>query len=328
MLQIMESNSRRQLLADIATLYYKDKQTQEEIAKKVGYSRSAVSRLLTEAEDQGIIEITINYPLLREPEFERRLRERYGLEAAFVINAGESSDDHLLQLLGRIGSLFLEQQLRDNMIVGIGWGTSLFEVVNALPHIPFSDISIVQVIGASGSKSDARIDGPDLAAFLASKLNASHQFLHSPLFLDSVAAKDSLSSQKQIRDTLHIANKADMALLGIGTIEIDPQFSSIYRTGFVNDFDIRQIKNNGGIGNFCGVIIDASGKILDIDINHRVMAVDLNVLKANGTKIVGFAAGARKSRAIEAVLNGGWLDVLITDRSAVEFLSSSFQSEV
>lgn len=321
MLQIMENNSRRQLLADIATLYYKDKQTQDEIARKVGYSRSAVSRMLTEAEDQGIIEITINYPLLREPEFERRLRERYGLEAAFVINAGESSDDHLLQLLGRIGALYLEQQLRDNMIVGIGWGTSLFELVNALPHMPFSDISVVQVIGASGTKSDTRIDGPDLAAFLASKLNASHQFLHAPLFLDSVTAKDSLSSQKQIQDTLNMANQANMALLGIGTIEIDAQFSSIYRTGFVNDSDIRQIKNNGGIGNFCGVIVDESGNILDIDINHRVMAVDLNVLKTNGTKIVGVAAGARKSRAIEAVLKGNWLDVLVTDRSAVEFLS-------
>ena len=144
-----------------------------------------------------------------------------------MINAGESSDEHLLQLLGRIGALFLEQQLRDNMIVGIGWGTSLFEMVNALPHMPFSDISVVQVIGASGSKSDTRIDGPDLAAFLASKLNASHQFLHAPLFLDSVAAKNSLISQKQIQDTLNVANQVNMALLGIGTVKSSAG-SSIY----------------------------------------------------------------------------------------------------
>ena len=58
------------------------------------------------------------------------------------------------------------------------------------------------------------------------------------------------------------------------------------------------------------------------------MAVDLNVLKENGTKIVGVAAGARKSKAIDAVLKGGWLDVLITDRTAVEFLSSSLHLEV
>jgi DNA-binding transcriptional regulator LsrR (DeoR family) len=51
------------------------------------------------------------------------------------------------------------------------------------------------------------------------------------------------------------------------------------------------------------------------------MAVDLRKLKSNGRKVIGVAGGARKSRAIKAVLNGGWLDVLITDKSAVEFIS-------
>lgn len=328
MISFMESSTRRQLLADIATLYYKEKNTQEEIAKIVGYSRSAISRLLTEAEDEGIVEININYPLMRVAEIERRLKEDYNLEAAFVINAGESSDDRVLQLLGRMGALYLEQQLRDNMIVGLGWGTSLYELVNSLPSIPYSNISVVQVIGASGSKSDGRIDGPDLTAFLATKLNATHQFLHSPLLLDSEAAKNSLRSQKQIEDTLNLANQADMVLLGIGTIEVDPQFSSIYRSGFVDETDVREIKRKGGICNFCGVIMDDQGSILDIEINHRVMAVNLEKLRANGRKIIGVAAGARKSRAIKAVLNGGWLDVLITDKSAVDFISSMLQTEV
>lgn len=322
MSSIMENSTRRQLLADIATLYFKEKNTQQQIAKKVGYSRSAVSRFLNEAETQGVVEITINYPLLREPDLERRLREKYHIDQAFVVNAGESSDEHILHMLGRLGALYLEQQLRDDMVVGIGWGTSLYELINALPPLPFSNIRVVQVIGASGGKSDARIDGPDLAAFLASKLNASHQFLHSPLLLDSEPAKNSLWAQKQIQDTLNLANQADLVLLGIGTIDVDPRFSSIYRSGFVDEKDIKEIKTKGGTGNFCGLVVGAEGKILNIDINRRVMAVDLSSLKSNGRKIVGVAAGRRKSRAIEAVLDGGWLDVLITDRSALDFLSS------
>jgi len=315
------------LLADVATLYYKEKNTQQEIARKIGYSRSAISRLLSEAEEEGIIEVIINYPLLRDAKLERRLREKYHLEAAYVVNAGNSSDEHLLHLLGRMGALYLERQLRDNMIIGIGWGTSLYEVVNALPFLPLSNVSVVQIIGASGSKSDARIDGPELAASLASKLNASHQFLHSPLLLDSVSAKNSLWAQKQIQDTLKFAHQADIALLGIGTIEIDPRFSSIYRSGFVDDKDVREIKSEGGIANFCGLIIDEMGNVLDIDINHRVMGVDLETLKSNERRIIGIAGGARKSQAIKAVLNGGWLNTLITDKSAVNFLSSQAQLE-
>ena len=208
------------------------------------------------------------------------------------------------------------------MVVGIGWGTSLFDLVNSLPDIPLSKVRVVQVIGASGSKGDARIDGPDLAAFLASKLNASHQFLHAPLFLDSEEACISLKSQKQIKDTLNLANQSDLVLLGVGTIDADPKFSSIFRSGFVNEDEVLQIKNKGGIGNICGLIIDKNGSVMDIDINRRVMAADLPTLKNNGRKIIGVAAGSRKSQAIEAVLAGGWLDVLITDQSAVKSIAA------
>ena len=318
----MDKETRRQLLADIATFYFKEKKTQSQIAHEFGYSRSAISRLLNEAEQEGIIEIIINYPLLRDHALERRLKDKYHLEAAFVINAGQADYAHTLQMVGRLGALYLEQNLRDGMVVGIGWGTSLYDLVNSLPYLPLSKVRVVQVIGASGSKSDVRIDGPDLAALLAGKLNADHQFLHSPLFLDTDEACKSMKSQKQIRDTLNLANQSDLVLLGVGTIDVDPKYSSIFRSGFLNEDEVLQVKNNGGIGNFCGVIIDEKGSVMDIDINRRVMAVDLHTLRSNGRKMVGVAAGSRKSKAIEAVLSGGWLDVLITDQSAVKSIAA------
>ena len=318
----MDKETRGQLLADIATFYYKEKKTQSQIARAFGYSRSAISRLLNEAQREGIIEITINYPLLRDPVIERRLKEKYHLKAAFVINSGQADYAHTLQMVGRLGARYLEQNLRDGMVVGIGWGTSLYDLVNSLPDIPLSKVRVVQVIGASGGKGDARIDGPDLAAFLASKLNASHQFLHSPLFLDSEEACASLKSQKQIQDTLDLANQSDLVLLGIGTIEVDTKYSSIFRSGLLKESEVLQIKNKGGIGNFCGLIIDEAGRIMDIDINRRVMAVDLHALKNNGRKMIGVAAGSGKSQAIKAVLAGEWLDVLITDQSAVDSIAA------
>jgi len=318
---------RRQLLADIATLYYKEKETQAQIGKKFGYSRSAISRLLCEAEQEGIFEIIINFPLLRDTNLERQLKERYCLDRAFVINTGQAHDTLALQMIGQLGALYLEQELYDDMIVGVGWGSSLYELVNALPYMHLSNIRVVQVIGALGSKSDARMDGPDLAAFMAKKLNADHQFLHSPYLLDSEEACATLKSQKQIKDTLDLVYQADLILLGIGTVDVDPHYSSIFRSGFFSKEEILDIKAIGGVGHFCGLIIDENGKIMDIDINRRVMAIDLNKIKPNGRKLVGLAAGARKSRAIEAVLNGGWLDVLITDQFAVNFLSSKLQPE-
>jgi len=312
----MDTDIRRHLLADVASLYYNEKKTQAEIARVFGYSRSAISRMLTEAEESGIVEITINYPLWRDDRLEIRMKELFTLDAAYVINSGSSDYSHNLNLIGRLGAAFLQQNLSDNTVISVGWGTSLFELVNAVPYLPYSDIQVVQIMGASGGKSDRRVDGPDLAANLANKLNASCQILHSPLILDSEEACQTLKGQKQIKSILELGYRSDIVLLGIGTLEVDPLFSSIFRSGFLSEEEVVEVKKQGGVGNFCGVIMDAHGKVLDNEVNRRTMAVDVHRLRSNDCKIVGIAAGSRKSKAIEAVLNGNWLDVLITDSMA------------
>jgi DNA-directed RNA polymerase specialized sigma subunit len=45
----------RRRLAFIANLYYKEKLSQQEIAQQIGISRPQVSRLLTQAEEAGIV---------------------------------------------------------------------------------------------------------------------------------------------------------------------------------------------------------------------------------------------------------------------------------
>ena len=313
----MDSNTRRQLLAEIATLYFKEKMTQSEIGRRMGYSRSAISRLLTEAEGQGIVEINIKYPLSRDSVLERILKEKYHLETAFVVDTLPTSYQSTLQVLGRMGAMFLEQALKDNMVIGIGWGTSLSETVKSLPYLSLSDVRVIQVLGAVGGRSDPHVDGPGVAANFASRLNAEYHVLHSPLFLDNEEACQTLKSQKQIASILEEGTHSDMALLGVGTVEIDPLISSVYRSGFMSEEDILEVKRLGGVSNFCGLMLDRNGQVLNSEVNHRIMAVDLKELRANCGKIIGIAGGEQKSQAIESVLNGKWLDVLITDTAAV-----------
>ena len=108
-----------------------------------------------------------------------------------------------------------------------------------------------------------------------------------------------------------------MVLLGIGTVELDPYYSGIYRSGFMSESDIMEVQRLGGVANFCGLMLDENGKILDSELNHRIMAVDLKQLRKRCGKIVGIAGSEKKSQAIKSVLNGKWLDVLITDTAAV-----------
>ena len=75
----------REKLAQIAEMYYISKLTQQQIAARTGYSRSMISRLLSEAEQEGVVEITINYPHQRNIELEHQLIAMLDLKTARIL---------------------------------------------------------------------------------------------------------------------------------------------------------------------------------------------------------------------------------------------------
>jgi len=313
----MITRNRDILLANIASMYYLERRTQAQIAKKMGYSRSAISRLISEAEDKGIVEIRVHSPIKRNPEMERFLRERYGLNEVIISSSGNLQEQDQLRQVGQLAASYLEKFLHDQIRIGIGWGTSTYETINALPHLQYAGVQIVQVIGAIGGKSDPSIDGPELAAQLAGKLNGSHHYLHSPLILEDVTIKNALMNQKQISDTLEMAYETDVTLLGIGTVDTDRKSSSLLRTGYLDIDGVKEIKKQGGVANFCGYILDAAGNLLDIDINQRIMAISLERLRRMDSHVIAVAGGRKKSKAIEAVIKRNLIDTLISNSEAI-----------
>ena len=79
-------NDRDELLADIAEMYYDGDMTQSVISRVVGVTRSAVSRMLTEARGKGIVEIRVNRPLRFDHTMEQELVSRFGLKQALVLS--------------------------------------------------------------------------------------------------------------------------------------------------------------------------------------------------------------------------------------------------
>ena len=69
------------LLVEVARLYYDHDFSQQQIAEKVGISRPVVSRLLTQAREQGIVRIEIFDPTQEGIELETALQEKYRQES-------------------------------------------------------------------------------------------------------------------------------------------------------------------------------------------------------------------------------------------------------
>src|SRR5919205_212563 len=88
------------LLAAVARRYYLDGQSKIEIAQDLSISRFKVARLLDEARASGLVQIEIRYPGSVDVNLSARLRERYGLRHAVVV---DTADEDPLLLRGHLG---------------------------------------------------------------------------------------------------------------------------------------------------------------------------------------------------------------------------------
>ena len=69
----------RAALIKAARMYFLDGRSQDDVARALGTSRSNVSRMLSAARTQGIVEIRVHDQTTREKELETALRERFEL---------------------------------------------------------------------------------------------------------------------------------------------------------------------------------------------------------------------------------------------------------
>ncbi|MFW5943464.1 MAG: sugar-binding transcriptional regulator [Chloroflexota bacterium] len=296
-------------LAQIAAWYYEENLPQNEIAQRIGRSRSMVSRLLQEARDQGLVEIRVRHPMKRDASMEARLQETFGLQQVRVLAQPPADYELMLQRLGALGAQQLQEYLDDSMCVGLSWGTAVHAVVEAMPDTPLQNATVVQIIGALGY-GDPMVDGPELARWLAQKLSASYRYLHAPLIVQDEALARSLKQERSIAATLQRAGAVDVALVGIGSLDVAT--SSLQRAGYLDESTLRALQARGARGDILARPIDAAGRPLDLDLARRTIGLDLETLRAIPA-VIAVAGGAAKAPAILAALRGRYPDVLVTD---------------
>ena len=313
---------RAHLLAYVASLYYERRLSQAEIATDVGLSRSMISRLLDEAHRRGLIDIRINWPMTTAPELEQRLIDAFGLRGTRVVDATGLPYPMMLQQLGIAADVELRPLLRDDLIISVAWGSALWETVRAVRPGEWEGIEVVQCIGALG-RVDSPADGPALAQLLAQTLGGRYRYLHAPLVVDSADVARGLLADRTIAATLDLAARADVALVGIGTV--DPERSSLVRAGYLTPDGVAELQRLGAVGDVCARYFDRHGVAVPSAIDRRIIGIGLDALKAIPT-VIGVAGGAVKAESLLGALRGGYLDLLVTDREAAERILDEISS--
>jgi DNA-binding transcriptional regulator LsrR (DeoR family) len=320
---VNKKSDRKAFLAQVASLYYDKGVTQQEISELCECSRSAVSRFLTEARELGIVEIIVHYPWRTSSNLEQLLKERFSLSGVRVLISGGKTYDEILQGLGSLGADEFENLIESDSVIGMSWGTALHEVVASVHLHNMQGIEVVQMIGATGSVQSATIDGPILAQRLAHRLGGTYWHLHAPLIVESEQVHKALLADRNIRETLNRAQRAVIALVGIGSTQ--DELYSILRAGYITKEEAAAVRSQGAVGDICGQHFDSKGQLLSIDINKRVIGISLENLK-QVPAVIAVAGGIGKARAIRAALRGGHVNYLVTDEDAAKWIIAHLDS--
>ena len=293
-----------ELLTEIATQFYLRGRTQIEIARDLGLDPSTVSRHLRRARDEGIVRVEIRPPRRQNVDLGRAIADRYAISRVIVAASAGTA-------LAAVAADYVGGLLRSGMRVGLGWGQTLSAVVQFMAPGEVTDLVICQLAGGL-SESRPGIEAHELVRQLATLYPGSGvQYLHAPSIVDSPAIRDAIISDSSVQVALSIAAGADLALVGIGSMEEE---ATLMRDAGLGSSERRTLIERGAIGSMNTRFYDLDGQPVAL-LDDRTVAISWDELRAI-PMVVAVAGGANKAEAIRAALKTGCVTALVIDEEA------------
>ena len=308
------------LINSILTYYYVEGLTQKEIAQRLSLSTPKVSRLFQQAREQGYVNISIRTPFQTLFELEARLKAVFGLSDAIVIPAVGDNTSSQLNAIGVAAANLLLEHLRDGDVLAITPGSTVQAVANSIEAARQYQVEVVPLLGASQGNIES--DMNYLATHMAERMGGKAYQLHAPSSVDTVEQAEALQSMGPVKEILALARRANIALLGVGTL--DAEVSRFFQFTALSNGDLKQLTEVcGGVGEIGAHAYDIEGRPCGKQFADRVIGLTLPEIKQIPFRI-GVAATAVKARSIFAALRGGYLHALVTDEAAARGILEYF----
>lgn len=297
-------------LTRIATLYYIDGQTQEDLAQRFKISRATVGRMLRRAQELGIVEIRVLHHPTHTVDLERELVQRFGIQRA-LLSVDHKDAEKQRALLAGLVATYLERHLVDGSIVAVGMGRNVSAVSEHAMSATRRACTFVCAIG--GSYHGGETMNPDhICRRLAARFGGESETLYAPAMVSDPAVRRALVENDTVRQTLDKARRADVALVGVGDMSED---SNMVRMGWFSAQEINEAKRGGTVGDVMGYdFIDIHGKPAFTPIQGRVVGLHTADL-ARIPNVIAIAAENTKVTAVLGALRTGVVDTLATTAS-------------
>lgn len=296
------------LLTKVARMYHERGLRQPQIAEQLRISQPRVSRMLKQAVQLGIVRTVVVPPDDLHTDLEHAIEQQYGVRDVVLVDADD--DENVIPALAGTAAGYLESTMVGGDRVGISsWSYTLLATVEAMHSLSRGAEEVVQILGGVGNPM-AQLQATRLTGRLAELAGAEPRFLPAPGLVVGASARRALVKERSVADVAAAWDRLTLVLVGIGSLEPSPLLKESGNA--IAQEEQEELRGMGAVGDICLRFFDAAGKPVKSQLDTRVLGITTAQLRKVPRRI-GVAGGQRKASAIRAALQGGWLDVLITD---------------
>ncbi len=287
-------------MAEVSLLYYKKGLTQQEIADSLNITRQTVSKLLTMAVNEGVVEIKIHNPEYERKEMESEFRRTFHVNA--VIASASRNNDELRNLatIEKAIQYLLPIVQKGNLHIAVSWGRSVQSLIKQFPAVSTLGNIVFPLFGSTEHEQPYFLPN-ELAREFASKLDARVQYAWFPYQPESKQDLELFQRTSYYKNMQRQWNGFDVAIIGIGN-------NTAFR--LLNPSFLEDDETKTAIGDVATHFFSVEGKL--IETNEHTLRISAECLKNRGKKIA-VAYGNDKVDAIIGAIKAGFVDTLITD---------------
>ena len=306
-------------------MYWKQKISQKDIAKKFNINTVQVHRILNDAERRGSVKVFVegSFDICRQ--YEEAIKNKYDLKHIEVVptestyNSKETTADTLDPdpiSIAYAGANTILNKINLEKCRNFGWstGSTNTRIANMLPEIK-EPVSFIDTTGSL--RSDLSFNPLLGLNTLSKKTKGKRYHLRAPYIFPSLNEKNKFFNLKFVKDILKKEEECEYIMLGIGSMQGGTSlYNRVKNHPYLVDKKIfNQIKKDGAISESSGNFFDKKGKHFVYD---EIVSKNFKLIKKK--KTIAIAGGVQKASAIKSTLLNGCLFGLITDEEAAKHI--------
>ncbi|MDR2833639.1 MAG: sugar-binding transcriptional regulator [Streptococcaceae bacterium] len=309
-------DEKRNKLIKVAYMYYIEQKSQNEIANETGIYRTTISRMLTQARNEGIVEIKIHGANPEVYELENYLKEKYHLKAIKIVPSyPEQTRKEQSAKFYQQAATFIRERVDSNQTIGLSWGETIANVINQMKEKELENSTFVPLAGGP-SQVNAHFHINTLVYNMSRIFRSNNIFINATVVQESKQMAEGILNAKYFHELRKSWANLDVAIVGIGG---PLSYARSQWRDLLTQEDLEELRINEAVGEVCCRFYNQKGKIIKGSLDERTISLSLSEL-TNVPTTIALVNHKEKAEATLIALKNNYFNCLVINQDTAKEL--------